>query len=138
MATAKALAWQAPVVLTFAAGPNAALLTSPDVTLWQADADAELVRAEIVVETAASGSQELDLKRCADGVAATSGTSLLAATFVLDVAGQQRKSLSAGTLASDRLIAAGQRLVLDFIGTPTTLTGLNVTVVLNRLNRPSW
>lgn len=139
---AQAVAWQAPLVLTFAAGPNAALLTAPDVAIWLADADAEIVFAAEIHETLGTDGSAvtLDVVKVADGTAVGSGTSLLASTFNLKatVNTRQSRSLSAGTLATDRIIYAGQTLGLNFAGTMTSVTGVHVTVVLNRLRRPSW
>ena len=139
---AKAVAWQAPLVVTFSAGPNAALLTLPDVTIWQADADAEIVWAAEIHEVLGTDGSAVtaDLMKVADGTVAASGTSLLASTFNLKatVATRQVRSLSAGTLAADRIIYAGQHLAINFAGTMTAVAGVNITVVLNRLNRPAW
>ena len=139
---AKAVAWQAPLVLSFAAGPNAALLTLPDVTLWCADADCELVWASEIHEVLGTDGSAVtaDLVVVADGTIAANGTSLLTSTFNLKatVCTQQKRSLSAGTIASPRIIYAGQRLAINFGGTMTAVAGLNITAVLNRLNRPAW
>ena len=142
MGIAKAAAWQSPVVLTFSAGPNAALLTSPDVGIWLADADAELVwAAEIHATLGTDGSPvTADLVRCASAVAAASGTSLLSSTFNLKatINTRQLKSVSTGGLAAARLIYAGESLAINFAGVMTALTGVNITVVLNRIGRPTW
>ena len=139
---AKAVAWQAPLVLTFSAGPNAALLTLPDTTLWIADADCEIVWASEVHEVLGTDGSAVtaDVMVVPNGTVVGSGTSLLASTFDLKatVATLQTRSLSAGTLASSRTIAAGQRIGINFTGTMTAVAGLNITVVLNRLNRPAW
>ena len=139
---AKAVAWQAPLVLTFSAGPNAALLTLPDTTLWIADADCEIVWASEVHEVLGTDGSAVtaDIMVVPDGTVVGSGTSLLASTFDLKatVATLQTRSLSAGTLASARTIAAGQRIGINFTGTMTAVAGVNITVVLNRLNRPAW
>ena len=139
---AKAVAWQAPLVLVFSAGPNAALLTAPDVALWLADADAEIVFAAEIHETLGTDGSAVtaDVVKVADGTAIGSGTSLLASTFNLKatVATRQTRKLSAGTLASDRIIYNGQTLGINFAGTMTAVTGVHITVVLNRLRRPSW
>ncbi len=139
---AKAVAWQAPLVLTFSAGPNAALLTLPDVRMWLADADSEIVWAAEIHEVLGTDGSAVtaDLVKVPDGTIAASGTSLLASTFNLKatVATRQLRSISAGTLATDRIIYAGQSLAINFGGTMTAVAGVNITVVLNRLNRPSW
>lgn len=139
---APAIAWQAPLVLTFSAGPNAALLTLPDVTLWCADADSEIVWASEIHEVLGTdvAAVTADLVKVADGTIVANGTTLLASTFNLKatVCTQQKRTLSAGTLAADRIIYAGQRLAINFSGTMTAVAGVNITVVLRRLNRPSW
>lgn len=139
---AQAVAWQAPLVLTFSAGPNAALLTLPNVGMWIADADAEIVFAAEIHETLGTNGSAvtLDIVKAADGTALSGGTSLLASTFNLKatINTTQQRSLSAGTLATDRIIYAGQHLGLNFSGTFTALTGVHVSIVLNRLRRPSW
>lgn len=139
---AKAVSWQAPLTLVFSAGPNAALLTAPDVALWLADADAEIVFAAEIHETLGTDGSAVtaDIVKAANATAIGSGTSLLASTFNLKatVATRQVKKLSAGTLASDHIIYDGQTLGINFAGTMTAVTGVHITVVLNRLRRPSW
>ena len=139
---AKQVAWQAPIVLTFSAGPNAALLTLPDVTLWQADSDAEIVWAAEIHEVIGTDGSDVtaDLVKVADGTVAGSGTSLLATTFDLKgtAATRQVRNISAGTLGADRIIYNGTRLAINFGGTMTAVAGVNITVVLNRLHRPAW
>ena len=142
---AQAVAWQAPLVMTFSAGPNAALLTLPNVGLWVADSDAEIVFASEVHETLGTDGSAVtvDVVKAADGAALSAGTSLLASTFNLKATINtiQKRTLSAGTLASSqsgRIIPAGYRLGLNFSGTMTAVTGVNIVVVLNRLIRPSW
>lgn len=145
MALAKAAAWQAPFRLIFSAGPNAALLTLPDTTLWYADADAEILAAyEIHQVLGTDGSAvTADVMKVADGTVIGSGTSLLASTFNLKatVATWQTRTLAAGTLASThagRTILKGQTLGIDFGGTMTAVAGVNIIVVLKYLRRPSW
>ena len=141
----KAAAWHAPLVLTFAAGPNAALLTLPDVTLFIADTDYELLSvAEVHEVLGTNGSAvTLDIKKCTGVQAAASGTTMLASTFDLKATVQTvvSKTLSNAGLtatAADRRLAAGNRLALDFTGTLTALAGVNVTVVLKRVRRPAY
>src|SRR3990167_11012056 len=105
---AQALAWQAPLVLMFSAGPNAALLTVPDVALWLADADAEIVFAAEIHETLGTDGSAVtaDIVKVADGTALASGTSLLATTFNLKatVATRQTRQPKAGPATSGRVI----------------------------------
>lgn len=139
---AQAVAWQAPKVLTFSAGPNAALLTAPDVGLFTADADYEIVAAYERHETLGTDGSAVtaDVVKAASGTAMGSGTSLLASTFNLKatVNTTQARTLSAGTLATDRILYAGQCLGINFGGTMTAVTGVSITVILNPLRRPSW
>lgn len=145
MGVPKAVAWQSPLYLPFSAGPNAALLTLPDTTLWYADADAEILAAyEIHQVLGTDGSAvTADVMKVADGTVIGSGTSLLASTFNLKatVATWQTRTLAAGTLASThagRTILKGQTLGIDFGGTMTAVAGVNIIVVLKYLRRPSW
>lgn len=142
MGQAAAVAWQDLQEFIFSAGPNAALLTLPDVTLWQAGYDAEIVWASEIHEVIGTDGSAVtaDLVKVADGTIAANGTSLLATTFNLKgtAATRQVRSLSAGTLASDRIIYSGQRLAINFGGTMTAVAGLNITVWINRIRRPSW
>lgn len=141
----KAAAWHAPLVLTFAAGPNAALLTLPDVTLFIADADYELLSvAEVHEVLGTDGSAvTLDVKKCTGVQAAASGTSMLLTTFNLKATVQTivtKNVANAGlaVLQSSRRVVAGERIALDFGGTMTAVAGVNVTVTLKRLRRPSY
>lgn len=139
---AKAVAWQAPQRITFAAGPNAALLTAPDVGLFTADTDYQIVSATERHETLGTDGSAVtvDVVKAASGTAMGSGTSLLATTFDLKatVNTTQSRSLAAGTLASDKILYEGQCLGLNFAGTMTAVTGVCVTVVLVPIRRPSW
>lgn len=139
---AKAVAWEAPQRITFSAGPNAALLTLPDVGLFTADADYEIVAAYERHETLGTDGSAVtaDIVKAASGTALASGTSLLASTFNLKatINTTQSRSLSAGTLASDRILYSGQCLGINFAGTMTAVTGVSITVVLQPMRRPSW
>ncbi|NBR88215.1 MAG: hypothetical protein EBT61_22490 [Verrucomicrobia bacterium] len=130
------------MVLTFSAGPNAALLTLPNVGLWVADSNCEIVFASEIHETLGTDGSAVtvDVVKASDGAALSAGTSLLASTFNLKstINTLQKRSLSPGTLAADRTILNGQRIGLKFSGTLTAVTGVNIVVVLNRLNRPTW
>lgn len=142
MATAKAVAWQAPIVLTFSAGPNAALLTAPDVGLFTADTDCMIVAAYERHEVLGTDGSAVtaDIVKSASGTSMAGGTSLLASTFNLKatVNTTQARTVSAGTLASDRIINAGQCVGINFGGTMTAVAGVSITVVLVRLRQPSW
>lgn len=139
---AKAIAWQAPKYLTFAAGPNAALLTLPDVGLFTADADYEIAAAYERHETLGTDGSPVtaDVVKAASGTAIGSGASLLASAFNLKatINTTQSRTDSAGTLASDRILYAGQCLGINFAGTMTAVSGVSITVVLVPMRRPSW
>lgn len=78
----------------------------------------------------ASTSGTLQIKKCTGTTAPGSGTDILTGTISL--AGTANTALS-GTLtatAADLLLAAGDRLALDFGGTVTNLVGLVVQITL--------
>jgi hypothetical protein len=139
---AKAVAWQAPVRVTFSAGPNAALLTAPNVGLFTADVDYMIAAAYERHETLGTDGSAVtaDVVKASSGTAMASGTSLLASTFNLKstINTTQSKTQAAGTLATDRILSAGQCLGIKFSGTMTAVTGVSITVVLVPLRRPSW
>ena len=141
----KALTWHAPVIVTWAIGPNAALLTLPDVSLFIADTDYELLSVSEVHEVLGTDGSAvtLDIKKCTTTQAAASGTTMLASTFNLKATVQTvvTKNKSNGGLsatAANVRLAAGNRLALDFSGTMTAVAGVCVNVVLYPLRRPSY
>jgi hypothetical protein len=145
MGSPKAIAWRAPIRLVFSAGPNAALLTLPDTTLWYADADAEVVAAyELHQVLGTDGSAvAADIMKVADGTIIASGTSVLVTTFDLKatVATWQKRTISNGGISqtpSTRIVNAGQTLGINFSGTMTAVAGVNIVVVLQYLREPSW
>lgn len=142
---AKAATWQAPLVLTFAVGPNAALLTLPDVALFIADSDYELESAAEIHEAVGTDGSAvtLDVKKATGTQAAGSGTTMLASTFNLKatantVVTKNRSNGGLTTTAANQRLTSGDRLVLDFGGTLTALAGVCVTVTLKRLRRPTY
>lgn len=141
---AKAVAWQAPIVLTATFPTNASILTTPNVGLFTADADCEILSVTERHETLGTDGSAvtLDVVKAASGTAMASGTSMLASTINLKatVNTTQSRSLSAGTLAAydARQLPAGQCVGLKFSGTLTAVTGVSVTVILRRLRQPSY
>ena len=141
---AKALTWQAPFPVIFSAGPNAALLTLPDVTLFIADTDYELLRAEEVHEVLGTDGSAvtLDIKKCTTTQAAASGTTMLSSTFNLKATVQttQTKTRASGltTTLANRRVASGNRIALDFGGTMTAVAGVCVVLWLRRLRKPTY
>ena len=145
MGVPKAVAWQAPLYLPFSAGPNAALLTLPDTTLWYADADAEVVAAYEQHQVLGTDGSAVtaDIMKVADGTIIGSGTSVLVTTFDLKatVATWQKRTIANGGISqtlSTRIVLAGQTLGINFGGTMTAVAGVNIIVVVKRLRRPSW
>ena len=145
MGIPKGIAWQAPLYLQFSAGPNAALLTLPDVTLWYADADAEVVAAYEQHQVLGTDGSAVtaDIMKVADGTIIGSGTSVLVTTFDLKatVATWQKRTIANGGISqtlSTRIVLAGQTLGINFGGTMTAVAGVNIIVVVKRLRRPSW
>jgi hypothetical protein len=139
---AKAVAWQAPIRINFSAGPNAALLTLPNVGLLTLDADCKLVSVTERHETLGTDGSAvtLDVVKSNSGTTMAGGTSLLASTINLKatINTTQSRSISAGTLAADNIILAGQCIGLKFSGTMTAVTGVCVTVILVPLRQPAW
>lgn len=145
MGVPKALVWQNPVLVTFQAGPNAALLTAGDVTLFIADTDYELLKVQEIHETLGTDGSavSVDIKKCTTTQAAASGTTMLASVFSLKATVNTvvTKSKSLGgltTTLANRRVAAGNRIALDLVGTLTTVTGLCVQLWLQRVRRPTY
>lgn len=145
MGLAKAVAWQAPILVTFTAGPNAALLTLPDVTVFIADTDYELVKAQEIHETLGTdgGTVSLDIKKCTTTQAAASGTTMLSSVFNLKSTINTVVTKSKGTTGlsatlANRRVLVGNRIAIDFIGTNTAVTGVLLQLWLQRLRRPSY
>ena len=141
----KAIGWRAPFRLIFSAGPNAALLTLPDTTLWRADADAEIVAADELHQVLGTDGSAVtaDIMKVADGTVIGSGTSVLVTTFDLKatVATWQRRTIANGGISqtqSTRIILAGQTLGINFAGTMTAVAGVNIIVIVRYLREPSW
>lgn len=145
MGLSKAALWKDVVLVPFIAGPNAALLTLPDVSLFVADTDYELLRVDEVHEVLGTDGSAVtvDVKKCTTTQAAGSGTSMLASTFNLKatintVVTKSKSNAGLSTTLGNRLLASGNRLVLDFSGTMTAVAGVCVNVWLQRLRRPSY
>lgn len=145
MGLAKALVWQRPVLVSFSAGPNAALLTLPDVSVFIADTNYELVAVSELHEVLGTDGSAvtLDVVKVTGTDVVASGTTMLATTFNLKatVATVVRKSLSNGgltTTAANRRIASGNRIGLNFAGTMTAVAGVHVSLWLKPLRRPSY
>lgn len=139
---AKGGVWRAPVVLDFSAGPNGAILTAPNVSLFISDGDYEVASVAESHETLGTdgGGVTVDVVKCTGTQAASAGASVLASTFNLKAAINTvvRKDRSNGGLQTARTrcqITKGDRLALNFSGTLTSVTGVCVTVVLNPIIR---
>lgn len=143
----RALAWQAPVRLSFTFPTNAAILTAGDTPAFIADADYELESVAERHETIGGdgGAVTLDIvKVSASGVAVGAGTSMLASTFDLKSTANTnvRKDRTAGGLSTTRTatrLAKGNVLGINLTGTLTNVTGVCVTIVLQPITKaPVW
>lgn len=128
-----------PVLAQFLAGPNAALLTLPNGTLFIADGDYELAQVQEVHEVLGTdgGAVALDIVKCTGTQTAAQGTTMLRSTFDLKAAINTvvKKNLSNAGLtltAANRLIRNGERVALSFSGTMTAVAGLRVQATLIR------
>lgn len=147
MPTPKAMLWKAYRYVSFHVGPNAALLTLPDMTAFicPLGAEFELVEvAEVHEVLGTDGSAvTLDIKKATGVQAVGSGTTMLASTFNMKATVNTvvRKSATSGGLTltrQNRIISAGQRIGLDFTGTLTALAGVHVDIVLKPTRRPQY
>lgn len=145
MGLAKALTWQTPILVTFAAGPNAALLTAPNVSIFIADTDYELVKVQEVHGTLGTDGSAvtLDVVKCTTTATPAGGTTMLSSTFnlkaTINTVVTKAKSTSGLTATlANRRIASGNRIALAFSGTMTAVTGVLVQMWLQRLRRPSY
>ena len=121
----KAVANHAPVIVTchFTAGEAA------DKQFFVADRAYEVMEVVEVHRVAGAASSTGDLKKCASGTAAASGTSVLASTFALDSTADTpvHKHVANGglsTTAGVTSIARGDSLAVDVTGTVTAYEGV--------------
>jgi len=143
--TPKAIAWKAPERISALFPTNAAILTSPNTTIFIADADYEVESVSEVHETLGTdgGAVTLDCVKCTGTQAASAGATVLSSTFNLKATINTvvRKDVSSGTLVGlgSRMLAKGDRLALLFTGTLTALTGVCVEVILKPIKKkPRW
>lgn len=142
----KAIAWEAPVVVTMPIPVTAATGTPVGTTVFHAvDGDYEILSASEVHEVAGTDGSAVtgDLVRAASGTALSGGTSVDVTTFNLKstAATPVSKTVSNGglkTTQAGRTIAKGSRLGWVYTGTLTGLEGVCVTVVMRRVRRPSF
>ena len=138
--------WQAPRIVTVHFPTNAAILTSPNVAAFIADADYEVVSVAEIHETIGSDGSAvtLDVVKATGTQAASAGTSMLASTFSLKSTLNTvvRKDRGGGGLATARTtcqLAKGDRVAIKFGGTLTAVTGVCVSLVLVPFQRkPKW
>lgn len=103
-----------------------------DSNIFVANRPFKVVGISEVHTTAGSdgGAVTLQVRKCTGTQAPASGVALLASTINLKGTAQ---TVQAGTLTStaeDLVLAAGDRLALDYTGTITSLAGVQVTVDL--------
>lgn len=142
----KGLLWQAPLTLSWAMGPNAAILTSPNVALFTAPVGSawEVVDIAEIHETLGTdgGTVSLDVVKCTGTQAAAAGASMLATVFnlkaIINTVVRKNRSSGLSTTKANLQLGAGHRLALKFSGTLTALTGVSVTVTLVPTRRPTF
>lgn len=141
----KAITWQGLVLVQLEWGPNAAILTSPNVSMFIADTDYELVKAQEVHETLGTDGSAVtvDVVKCTTTQAAASGTTMLASTFNLKatintVVTKSKGTTGLTTTLANRRIASGNRIAAKFTGTLTSVTGMLLQLWLQRLRRPTF
>lgn len=139
MAQGKKLAVAGALVRAwFTAGPNAAVLTLPNSSVFIADADYEVVEACEVHETlgADGAAVTADVVKCTGTQTAAQGASVLAAAFDLKATINTvvRKTASSGlsATAANKRITKGDRIAIKFTGTLTSVTGLCIQVTLKQ------
>ena len=131
--------WRAPRIVSQIFPTNASVLTTPNVTLFVADADYTIEQvAEVHEVLATDGSAvTLDIVKCTGTQTAAQGTSILTAAFNLKATINTvvRKAQSAGLVVTNNKaglrVKAGDRIAAKFTGTLTALTGVNITLVLH-------
>lgn len=138
MGLAKGGVWRAPRIITAAFPTNAAILTSPNVTLFIADGPYILEQVAELHETLGTDGSAvtLDIVKCTGTQAASAGATMLTTTFNLKAAINTvvRKSQSSGLVVSNSKaglrLATGDRICAKFSGVFTALTGLGLTLIL--------
>ncbi len=100
-----------------------------DQVFWISDG-AYVVEAiyEIHKALASSGPTTIALKKAADGVAIASGTAIMSDTF--DMTGTNA-TLQTATVAAGTVLAENDRVGVDYTGTITSITGVNIALVLS-------
>lgn len=104
--------------------------SSVDSHCFIADKAYKVVRVRHVVSTGASGAT-VDIKKCTGTQAPAAGTTVLNAALDLNATANTTTSATLTGTAANLLLAAGDRLSLDFSGTLTGLVG-TVTIYLAR------
>lgn len=136
----KAISDRAPVVLTINLPLNGDCV---DQNVFIADRpyDVIAVRESHAVAGNDAGAVTLDVKKATSTTAIASGTTVLASTF--DMKGTAntvvtKTRANAGVVSTAvATLAQGDRLGLDFTGTITTLSGVQVSIMLRPSGVPS-
>lgn len=108
----------APIVVT-----ETILAASVDENVFVAPFACKLVRAQEAHSVVGGASAAVDVKKCTGTTAPASGTTMLASTFDLTATINTVVDKSLSATAANLLLAAGDRVALDFSGTLTGLVG---------------
>lgn len=127
------------LVAEFTIGPNAGILTAPNVAMFIADGDYEVLEVVEIHETLGTdgGAVTADIVKCTGTQAALAGATVLASTFNLKATINTvvRKNLSNGgltTTAANRRLTAGDRLCAKFTGVLAAVTGVRIQAILKQ------
>lgn len=145
MGLPKGITWQGLEMVQLSFGTNAAILTSPNCSLFIADTDYELVKAQEIHETLGTDGSAvtLDIVKCTTTQTAAQGTTMLATTFNLKATINTVVTKSKGTSGltatlANRNVLVANRIAAKFTGTLTSVTGVLIQLWLKRLRRPSF
>lgn len=119
----------APLIKTWNMAANGSLA---DQTIFIADRAYTVIGAREVHSTAGSdaGTVSIDIKKDTGTGAPVSGNTVLASVFDAKGTANTVVSKSPTAVGADKLLAAGDRLSVDFVGTLTALAGVAIEVEL--------
>lgn len=139
MAKGKKLAVAGALVrVDYTASTNAGILTTPNVAIFIADADYEVVEVAEIHETVGSDGAGVtaDVMKCTGTQSAAQGATVLGAAFNLKstINTIVRKTSSSGlsATAANLRLTKGDRLAINFGGTLTAVTGLRIQATLKQ------
>jgi hypothetical protein len=112
-------------------GPAAA--DAVDIPIFIADRAYEVVSIKEVHGTAGGAGAAVVAKKCTGTQAASAGAALHTGSIDLTATANTVITPTLTATAADLVLAAGDRVALDFSGTISPLAGMNVTVVLRAI-----